>query len=116
MEDCTVQILGQEWKIFFRKREEDTALQKLDGYCDRSIRTIVIRRYNCPAEIDECQDPNMIEKQALRHEIIHAHLFESGLAENSKKAKAWATNEEMIDWIAAQHEKLHRAFEEAGAV
>ena len=47
-----------------------------------------------------------------RHEIIHAFLFESGLAENS----AWAQNEEMVDFFAIQFPKLLKAFETAGAL
>ena len=52
------------------------------------------------------------EQKNLRHEIIHAFLFESGLAENSE----WAQNEEMVDWIAKQGPKLIKAWQEAGAL
>ena len=47
-----------------------------------------------------------------RHEIIHAFLFESGLAENSN----WAQNEEMVDFFAIQFPKLLKAFEQADAL
>ena len=47
-----------------------------------------------------------------RHEIIHAFLFESGLAENS----SWAQNEEMVDFFAIQFPKLVEAFKEADAM
>jgi hypothetical protein len=43
-------------------------------------------------------------------------MYESGLAENSNDIDQWAENEEIIDWIAIQHKKLHKAFEEAGAL
>ena len=47
-----------------------------------------------------------------RHEIIHAFLFESGLAENS----SWAQNEEMVDFFAIQFSKLVEAFKAADAM
>ena len=50
------------------------------------------------------------KKVVIRHELIHAFLFESGL-----DAASWAMNEEMVDWFALQAPKLMKAFEEAGA-
>ena len=52
------------------------------------------------------------EKKNIRHEIVHAFLFESGLAENSE----WAQNEEMVDWFACQAPKIYAAFRAAGAI
>ena len=49
------------------------------------------------------------KKQVIRHEIIHAFVFESGLDTCSD----WAKNEEMVDWIAIQFPKLLKAFKEA---
>lgn len=46
----------------------------------------------------------------LRHEIIHAFLFESGLWVNSNSVECWAMNEEMIDWIAIQYPKISKVF------
>jgi hypothetical protein len=55
-------------------------------------------------------------KKVLRHEIIHAFMYESGLWENSHDVEGWAQNEEMTDWIAIQFPKMQKAFEEAGAL
>ena len=54
------------------------------------------------------------KKNVLRHEIIHAFLYESGLQNNSACGGAWAQNEEMIDWIAIRFSKIQKAFKEAG--
>ncbi len=119
MEDCAVRkvhVLGSDWLISFMSCEQDKQLKINDGYCDHTTRHIVIRKYDRPPKPEQLQDMDVHEKQILRHEIVHAFLFESGLGNDSAKAKAWAANEEMIDWIAFQHEKLHKAFEEAGAV
>lgn len=62
-------------------------------------------------------DPVGRMKQVLRHEIVHAFLNESGLVYNSNfSMQGWATNEEMVDWIAWNGEKLHKAWKEAGLV
>ena len=53
-----------------------------------------------------------ILRKNKRHEIIHAFLFESGLAENSE----WAQNEEMVDFFAIQFPKLMEAFKNADAI
>ena len=45
---------------------------------------------------------------ALKHEIIHAFLFESGLSVNSNNVLSWATNEEMIDFFALQYDKINK--------
>jgi hypothetical protein len=48
----------------------------------------------------------------MRHEILHAFLYESGLRENSNKVYAWAENEEMVDWIAIQFPKIEKIYKE----
>jgi len=45
----------------------------------------------------------------IRHELIHAFLFKSGL----DACAEWARNEEMVDWLAIQFPKLMKAFQEA---
>ena len=47
----------------------------------------------------------------MRHEIVHAYLFESGLAECSSNITSLAQNEEMVDWIARQIPKMKRTME-----
>ena len=52
-------------------------------------------------------------KETLRHEIIHAFLFESGLQSSSAVLETgWACNEEMIDYFAIQSPKIFEAFKE----
>lgn len=52
----------------------------------------------------------------MRHEVIHAFLFESGLAENSNISDAWAVNEEMVDWLAIQAPKIFKAFQKLNII
>lgn len=59
-------------------------------------------------------DLEYYEKKVLRHEILHAYLFESGLRENSNEINSWAMNEEMIDWFALQFPKILKTYKELG--
>ena len=45
----------------------------------------------------------------IRHEIIHAYLYESGL-------DSYAEDETIVDWIAAQFPKMAGTFGEVGAL
>lgn len=112
----SVTILGEPWKIEMHTSKEDEGLTLRCGYCDYSIRTIVVEKRNEKPEPNELQDLRAFERLCLRHEIIHAFLEESGFSTDSLSVEHWARNEEMIDWLAYQHTKIHKAFEEAGAL
>lgn len=56
------------------------------------------------------------KKQVLRHEIVHAFLYESGLDGSTWKTHGWAVNEEMVDWIAIQFPKILKAFQECNCL
>ena len=106
-------ILGSEWKIKIRGRDEDPKLMDCDGYCDESVREIVVSSFEkemCDAQA--CADLSKIQRQTTRHELVHAFLFESGLGLCSE----WAQNEEMVDWIARQFPKLIKVFQDVGVM
>lgn len=105
-------ILGSEWKIRYRSSDEDPRLEDCDGYCDWTIRTIVVRK-----EIDgNLTDMEAYMRNVLRHEIIHAFLFESGLSHASLTVEQWATNEEMVDWFAFKGPQIYEAWQTANAI
>lgn len=106
-----VNILGTEYTIEYRKREDDPNLENADGYHDSTQNLIVIE--DLKPEKGSKGDLEAYKKQVLRHEIIHAFLFQSGLDNCSACLDgAWATFEEMIDWFAIQSPKIYKAFEE----
>lgn len=105
-----INILGSKWEILERKLEEDPLLKDCDGYCDFTIRTIVVRREIAGGTLS---DMNAYVRKVKRHEIVHAFLFESGLAHAACPVEAWAVNEEMIDWFARQGEKIFAAWKAA---
>ena len=108
-----VNILGEEWTITECSKEEDKYLEKVDGYCDKTARTIVVT-----TKADDCELSNweVYRKKVMRHEIIHAFLFESGLHENFEHAREYGHEETMVDWIAVQFPKMQKVFEQAGCL
>lgn len=110
-----INILGADWEIERREKDEDENLKEIDGYTDFTTRKIVVAIVKRePGSVD---DVERYIRKVTRHEIVHAFLFESGLHVNSLHFEdAWSVNEEMIDWFAFQGEKIYNAWQEAGAV
>ena len=105
----TVDVLGTEYSIKQSNKIDDINLENCDGYCDHSIKSIVVDTFkDCPGSIQNLEE---YRQEVIRHELIHAFLFESGLGGNS-----WGKNEEIVDWIACQFPKLLKAFEEVDAI
>lgn len=102
-------IFGIRYQV---KEVNDGDLNGADGRCCFWDRTIFISR----CEKWEEPDRTAYRKQVLRHEILHACLFESGLGYNSMKSEAWAMNEEMVDWFAIQGPKVMKIWEQAGCL
>ena len=107
-----VHILGTEYKILIVDEGDYRYSKDADGWCDPYTKEILL--YNFKQDIDSVRDLVAYQKKVLRHEIVHAFLYESGLCNNSLSGGSWAQNEEMVDWIAIQEPKLNKAFKEAG--
>ena len=100
-----VDILGTQYEVKQANKTNDVNLETCDGYCDTTTKEIIIGTFTpCTGSL---KDLGEYEKKLTRHEIVHAFLYESGLAHNS-----WASNEEIVDWVAIQFNKLVKAFEE----
>ena len=108
-----VNILGTEYTIEERTDEEDATLKGLDGYCDKTIKLIVITK---PTPDCNLGDWEWYRKKIMRHEIIHAFLFESGLHENYEHPNRYGHEETTIDWIAVQFPKMLEVFKEVGCL
>ena len=108
----TVNILGTVYSVYARSEEEDKYLKDCDGYCDKTTKEIVVK-----AESEDCDlgDYEVYRKKVLRHEIIHAFLFESGLHENFRHSE-FGHDETYVDWIAVQFPKMIAAFTEVDAL
>lgn len=109
-ESRSIDILGSVWRVQFREQKLDKVLEECDGYCDASESLIVVKI----PEKDAMSLGNLenYQKKVLRHEIVHAFLYESGMSHCSNSSDCWATNEEMVDWFAIQSPKIFKVFRE----
>jgi len=109
----TVNVLGTEYRLEYHSENDNPKLKDLLGFCEQYSKKIVVSDMEEVKKDALCvEDIDKLQKKVLRHEIIHAFLGESGLRCNSE----WAECEEMVDWFAIQHEKIHEAFRKAGAL
>ena len=116
-----VNVLGTEYSIRRVDNGKDAFMEKMDfgGYCDDRLKEVVILNMKTVPDWEKESDAAIraMENEILRHELIHAFLSESGLKWDSHTpAKAWAKNEEMVDWFAIQMPKIYKAFEAAGCL
>jgi hypothetical protein len=104
-----VDVLGTEYSIEETNQVHDSYLNDMDGYCDHTTKSIVIDTFKpLPGSVKNLEE---YKKQVIRHELVHAFLYESGLGDSS-----WGNNEEIVDWIACMFPKLMKAFEKVDAI
>ena len=96
------EILGQEWTVCLCGEEEDSRLKDTMGFTDWTSRKIVVGRI--PDAETNLDYPIAILCKVLRHEMVHAFLFSSGLGDDFAHP-AMGHDETMTDWIAYH---LHR--------
>ena len=109
-ESRTINVLGTDIRVVFREKKQDKSLEECDGYYDSSENLIVV--VIPEKDIMSLDNPENYQKKVLRHELLHAFLYESGMAHCSTHADSWAVNEEMIDWFAIQTPKIFKVFRE----
>lgn len=97
-----INVLGTIYKLTITSNSKKYRdLSKYQGMTYFDIKEIIILQ-------------NDFTNQTIRHEVIHAFLYESGLDVCSNKDEAWARNEEMIDWVALQFPKINKVFKKLG--
>lgn len=119
--DGTANVLGTEYVIIVKKYDEDEVFSRrsINGYCDDMTKQIVVCDMTTYKgwEHEPHETAAAVQKETLRHEIVHAFLSESGLSYSSSAVDGpWAKNEEMVDWFAMQGQKIYKAWQEAGAL
>lgn len=107
--EIETEILGQKYTICFDVPDEQMP-ENADGCMDQSIHQIKIATME--ADRDSVQNMEEYRKKVLRHEIVHAFLYESGLWSNSGDVEAWGQNETITDWIAIQSPKIFKVFKD----
>ena len=99
-----ITILGTEYAVERRTELEDPAMVGASGYTDRSSKRIVLGEFQRTQALD-CDDVTAEEAETIRHEIIHAFFFESGL-------EGYGNDETLVQWIAMQLPKINRVLGE----
>lgn len=103
-----VNILGTTYEIIYCNEEEDASIRGCSGYFDMSVKQIGLADDILIESDGSFKDLKCYHDKVLRHEIIHAFFYESGLFNNSD----YAVNEELVDWIAIQMPKLVKAMQD----
>lgn len=104
-----VNVLGTEYKIIYSRKEDDEKLDDCNGYCEPAAKELHINSELFTDGKEYMKDVYLFGFKVVRHEIVHAFIEESGLAESS----GWARDEELIDWIAKQFPKIAKCFKTA---
>ena len=107
-----VDILGAKYTIRRVPEGNDPILADSAGYSDWTAKKIVVKS-DMGGTLEHLEK---YEKKVMRHEIVHAFLFESGLAECAAEDACGAHNEQLVDWIAWQGPKIMDAWKEAGCL
>lgn len=100
-------ILGSYWDVKLRSKKEDDYLVNADGYCDKTMNLIVVKTND---ENDTLGNWEEYMRKVLRHELIHAFLFESGLHEEFMHPGR-GHDEAYVDWFAVQMLKIKTAYD-----
>lgn len=109
----TVNILGTDYTVEIKEREEDDLLDEADGYCDKTTKKIVVAEKDDESDLE---DYGVYLKKITRHEIIHAFMYESGIAENYEHPHRFGQEETMVDWFAIQFPKILKVFKECDCI
>lgn len=110
-----VNILGTEYQVFYETLKENRRYKDCAGYCDFYAKEIHVRKHTEDDEDTTDRDAKRLdiyEQKILRHELIHAFMYESGLHVNSHDITQWAMDEEMTDWFAIQMPKIMAVYNE----
>ena len=103
-----INVLGTKYDVeLLEERDETMEAINCDGYTDFSSKEIKVLK----AEEKPGNQKNIFKYQntVLRHEIIHAFLYECGIDHSMQ-----FHNEECVDFFALQLMKIAKIFEDAG--
>ena len=110
MAEVKFDVLGAEYTLLITSESMEPRLAGISGFCDKTTRRIVVAGKD---EDCDLEDFDVYLCKAIRHEVIHAFLFESGLHENFTHPQ-FGHDELYVDWIAAQWPKMQVVFEKLG--
>lgn len=106
-----VNILGTDYEIRKVNAKEYPKLSTMDanGLAELYSKELIIDSEMNPNNGEEFNNFQEFENKVIRHEIIHAFFHESGLVD-------YTTDEDLVNWIALQFNKMLKAFQEADCI
>lgn len=106
-----VNVLGTEYTLTETTQEEREELKNADGWCGHYDKEILIESNPFRGEVGDFVNAKAaLRKVAIRHEITHAFVYESG------GQHSVLDHEYCVHWIAVQFPKLLKAFQDVGAI
>ena len=110
----SVNILGTTYNIAEVSDDKNKGLAGATDFYTKTIEIADMQGINSDALITD--DIESFRKAVLRHEIVHAFLYESGMDMQSGECESWAKNETVVDWFALQGQKIYSAWQEVGCI
>lgn len=98
-----VDVLGTIYDVQFKRDDKRCTAYNCDGFTSWDEKIIRVIDTDCP----------QFDRKNVRHEVLHAFMFESALQNNTHvKPEECIHDEQMIDWIAIQWPKIYKVFSE----
>lgn len=92
-----INVLGVDYEIELIEEKDDyMSSEDCDGYCDNYNKVIKVLTHPFKE----------YENSTVRHEILHAFLYESGI-----ELGYGNHNEDNVNWISLQFDKIRKAVE-----
>ncbi|MCI9092718.1 MAG: hypothetical protein HFF36_02870 [Coprobacillus sp.] len=102
-----VNVLGTEYDVeLLEERDKTMKAMNCDGYVDNSVKEIKVLKIKSDGDVTKQKKPTKYQNIILRHEIIHAFLYESGIESGMQ-----FHSEECVDFFAMQFSKLEKIFD-----
>ncbi|MDD3001760.1 MAG: hypothetical protein PHF29_08395 [Candidatus Riflebacteria bacterium] len=98
-------ILGEKYKVKETNGEQYEKFEA-DGFCEWWAKEIHIKDDIGEQKEDCLMNMKEYRNNTIRHEIVHAFLFESGM-------KKYERDEEIVEWIARNILKINEQCEKA---
>lgn len=106
-----INILGTEYNLVKKTADEYQKLKLADasGLFEAYSKEIIISKDIYSNTGTEYEKLNLFENKVIRHEIIHAFFYESGL-------QNYCDDEKLVDFIAIQFKKMYVAINSVNAI
>lgn len=94
MEPFALKVCGVSWEVIVATPENRPLLKSYLGYADRSSKRIYIKDLRREPDERDMERLDLIMAETIRHELIHAWLFECGMMDSRE-----FDHERIADWL-----------------